>query len=153
MFLSAGGRGCFGFFLFVLRLWFLKNWQVSSTFSPFLGRNSTCLKWPRDYTLLLPNWILAFFFWCHLDQNQPDLTYTAAGNEHAEPLMVEDAENILNSNKKKLSWGRACLLYLGKFFFEEEECKVLGMGREGKGWNRSRGVFLPHVNPLPFVYQ
>ncbi|KAM9604028.1 uncharacterized protein ACIBXB_003018 [Morphnus guianensis] len=36
-------------------------------------------------------------------KNQADLTYTAAGNEHAEPLMVEDAENILNSNKKMLS--------------------------------------------------
>lgn len=36
--------GYFGFVWFGLRLGLLKNWQVSSTFQPFLGRNLMCLK-------------------------------------------------------------------------------------------------------------
>lgn len=70
-------------------------------------------------------------------RQEPARSDSAAGNEYAELLTVEDAENVLNSNKKMPSWGRASLLYLGKLFFADEECEDL------LRWDGGGGYFCP----------
>lgn len=60
----------------------------------------------------------------------PRQELAAAGKEHPELLIVEDAEDVLNSNKKMPRGGRASLICHGKLFLNMKNAKLRwdGMG-------------------------
>lgn len=72
----------------------------------------------------------------------PRTELAAAGNEHPELLIVEDAENVLNSDKKMLRGGRASLICHGKLFWRWRMQSSYGMGWEGMGMG-GEGIFAP----------